>query len=59
MSDQLLIFTYSGHFYSVDAVEGVSLRQQAKDHGKLNDFIEKITDDEGDILWERPKEYAH
>lgn len=47
----LMIFFRSEGFYSVEAVDGVPLCQQATDHAALNPGTLKIEDIEGNILW--------
>lgn len=59
MKQVLVIFMASGNFYPVEAVEGVTLEQQAKDHGELNPHVVRVEDKDGAVLWTRPEETAH
>jgi hypothetical protein len=40
-------------FYPINALQGIPLTQQAKDHGTLNKHILRVEDIEGNILWSR------
>lgn len=59
MKECLVMIMESGNFYPVEAVAGVGLEQQAKDHGELNPHLVRVEDAQGHILWERPEETVH
>lgn len=49
--DEILIFFRKGHFYHVQAVKGIDLKQQAEDHAELNPGTLRIEDKRGTVLW--------
>lgn len=51
LSHDLMIFVRAEGFYPVQAVEGVSLSQQAADHAALNPGTLRVEDLDGNTLW--------
>jgi len=52
MTEVLIMRTDKG-FYPIEASGKVSLAQEAKDHGELNDHITSVEDLSGNVLWKR------
>ncbi len=50
---ECLIMVSAKGFYPIKPVPGVPLKQQAKDHGLLNDHILRVEDLDGNVLWQR------
>lgn len=49
----MLIMICENGFYPIDSMEDMPLKQQAKDHGELNDHIRRVEDIDGNVLWSR------
>lgn len=49
--DEVMIFIRDGHFYPIQGVRGVDLRQQARDHAEINEGTERVEDGRGNVLW--------
>jgi hypothetical protein len=52
----VLIMVTAEGFYPIDAVPEVSMDQQARDHGLLNDHITRVIGLNGEVLWDRKDE---
>lgn len=50
--DEILVFFRgNGWVYSVDAVKGIDLTTQARDHAELNPGTLRVEDKRGSVLW--------
>lgn len=48
----VLIFFRGDMFYPIDALPGIDLKQQAKDHAECNPGTLRVEDVFGNVLWQ-------
>lgn len=50
---EILVFFRDGRFYSIHAVKGIELKQQAEACALLNPGTTRVEDKDGNVLWVR------